>query len=83
MNRFDQIGKVLLVGALAYLGLYGFGLVMGVYTPGEVPYFTIPAVLMAAGCTLHALLRRRALKRYGYDREAMREAQQRREERGF
>lgn len=68
---------------LAFLGFYVFGLVMGVYTPGEVLYFTIPAVLAAAAYIVHIILYRRTVKAYGYDREAMHDAQRLRETRGF
>jgi hypothetical protein len=43
----------------AYLGFYVFGLVMGVYSPGDVPYFTIPAVVFAVGLVVLAVVGRR------------------------
>ena len=46
MSKSDRVSTVITLGIFAYLGFYAFGLVMGVYSPGDVPYFTIPAVLM-------------------------------------
>jgi hypothetical protein len=48
MKQRDRISTFLILSAAVYLGFYIFGLVMGVYSPGEVPYFTIPALVMAA-----------------------------------
>jgi hypothetical protein len=48
MSKSDRLSTAITLGIFAYLGFYVFGLVMGVYSPGDVPYFTIPALVFVA-----------------------------------
>ena len=47
MDLSNRLSTFLTLAMMVFLGFYIFGLVMGVYTPGEVLYFTIPAILFA------------------------------------
>jgi len=47
MELRDRLSTFFTLAMLAFLGFYVFGLVLGVYAPGDVPYFTIPAVVFA------------------------------------
>jgi hypothetical protein len=60
MNRRDRLVTAFWLAVLAYLGFYVFGLVMGVYAPGDVLYFTIPAGVLACALVLHVIRSRRA-----------------------
>ncbi|HEX2467575.1 MAG TPA: hypothetical protein VHJ54_05155 [Solirubrobacterales bacterium] len=82
MNLHDRLETILWLAVLAYLGFYVFGLIMGVYSPGEVLYFTIPAAVLACAYVVHAIRSRRAARDRGDD-ESLREAQRLRETRGF
>ena len=81
MNLSDRLSTALSLGALAYLGFYIFGLIMGIYSPGEVIGFTIGAAAAAAFYVLQVIRGRRASAEPS--EEAMREAHRLREERGF
>jgi hypothetical protein len=82
MTRKDRLMTVFWLAILAYLGFYVFGLIMGVYSAGEVAYFTIPAAILAVAYLVHVFRSRRASDREGYD-ELVRESQRLRETRGF
>jgi hypothetical protein len=82
MTLADRVWTGFWLGVLTYLGFYVFGLVMGVYTPSEVPYFTIPAAVLAALYLVHATRGRRAASGGGDD-ETARLAHRLREGRGF
>jgi hypothetical protein len=81
MNLSDRLPTALSLGALAYLGFCMFGLIMGIYSPGEVIGFTVGAAAAAAFYVLQVIRRRRASAEPC--EEAMREAHRMREERGF
>ncbi len=78
-----SIARLVLLVGLAYLGFYVFGLVMGVFSPGEVVGFTVVAVAVICVTAVHALRMRRAAE----DRETrsaeLRELHRLRERRGF
>jgi threonine/homoserine efflux transporter RhtA len=80
MSFSDRLSTALSLGALAYLGFYIFGLIMGIYSPGEVIGFTIGAAA-AAFYVVQVIRGRRASAESS--EEAMREAHRLREERGF
>jgi hypothetical protein len=74
--------KVLLLVALAYLGFYVYGLIMGVFSPGEMLGFTAVAVVCAAAGILHGIRIRRAMA--GPDRNRItHDLQKYREKRGW
>lgn len=60
MNRRDRLVTAFWLAVLAYLGFYVFGVVMGVYAPGDVLYFTIPAGVLACALVVHVIRSRRA-----------------------
>jgi heme exporter protein D len=82
MKRNDRLMTAFWLAVLAFLGFYVFGLIMGVYSPGEVLYFTIPAAVLAILYVVHVVRSRRAINRGKYD-EVIRESQRLRERRGF
>jgi hypothetical protein len=41
------------LAGLGFLGFYLFGLIMGVYSATEVPYFTIPAGVVAVAFAIY------------------------------
>jgi hypothetical protein len=49
-NRFST---GLCLAGLGFLGFYLFGLIMGVYSATEVPYFTIPAGVIAVAFAIY------------------------------
>ena len=59
MSVNDRLSTIITLAASVYLGFYVFGLVMGVYSPGEVPYFTIPALLLVGVLAVLAVAGRR------------------------
>lgn len=76
---------VVQLGALGYLVLYGFGLVMGAYSPGELIGFTLVgatalALLLVVGYRRHRALADESDAEHA---ELMREAHDMREKRGF
>jgi hypothetical protein len=82
MKRNDRLMTAFWLAVLAFLGFYVFGLIMGVYSPGEVLYFTIPAAILAVLYVVHAVRSRHAKNRSADD-EVIRESQRLRERRGF
>jgi len=81
MSTQDRLVTAAWLGVLAFLGFYVFGLVMGVYAPGEVLYFTIPAVVLAALYAVHMVRARRAAR--NMSDESRRKARRQSEARGF
>jgi hypothetical protein len=76
------VGRVVLLVALGYLGFYVYGLVLGVFSPGEMIGFSAGAVLCAGAGVVHGIRIRRALS--GPDRNRItRELQRFRETRGW
>lgn len=86
MNRRDRLVTAFWLAVLAYLGFYVFGIVMRVYAPGDVLYFTIPAGLFACALVVHAIRSRRAASARAAaraDEEFARAEHRLREERGW
>ena len=81
MEFRDRLTQILWLAMLTYLGFYVFGLVMGVYAPGDVPYLTIPAILFAVAVVVQAVAARRAGAEAQDD--VTRETRHLRETRGF
>ncbi len=82
MKLLDNLGRVLLLVALAYLGFYVYGLIMGVFSPGEMIGFTVGAVACVIAGVVHGIRIRRAMK--GPDRARItHQLQKYRETRGW
>ena len=82
-NRFWHGARVLLLlAALAYLGFYFYGLVMGVFSPLELVGFTIAAAAMIAAILLISVRARLGVETDATDDDA-RKARSLRERRGF
>jgi len=75
--------RLALLAALAYLGFYVYGVVMGVFSPFELIGFTILALVFAAAFIVHVVRFRRAMRTPGEHEALMREAHVYRERRGF
>jgi hypothetical protein len=82
MTVRDRLPTFLFLSVAVYLGFYVFGLVMGVYSPGEVWYFSIPAVGMAAFLVV-AIYRERRARRAPAADPVTQAAHRLRETRGF
>ena len=74
---------IALLAALAYLGFYFFGLIMGVFSPLELAGFTIAAAVMVVGIVAISLRARFAKSEAELTDEEARKAQSLRERRGF
>jgi hypothetical protein len=83
MTSFGNLTRLALLVALAYLGFYVYGLIMGVFSPFELLGFTILAVVFAAAFIVHMIRLRRAMRTPGAHEALMREAHVYRERRGF
>lgn len=68
--------------ALGYLGLYVYGLVMGVFSPGEMVGFTVVAVVIAVLYAVRVIRVRRAMRDHNHD-ELMKGVHHSRETMGF
>jgi hypothetical protein len=82
MSSRTRLTNFVILSAGVYLGFYVFGLVMGVFSPGEVPYFTIPAFVAVAMVIVAVVWRRRASSKTE-DEGVTRAARHFRETRGF
>jgi hypothetical protein len=82
MNTNKRLSTWLALGVCAYLGFYVFGLIMGVFSPGEVPYFTIPAVLFVVLGIVQFVRTRRKATQAASD-PLTRQSRHLRETRGF
>ncbi len=83
MTASKHLSTWIILALGAYLGFYVFGLVMGAYSPGDVPYFTIPAAIFAALLIVMVVASRRSGGRRPTDDPLSREARYQRETRGF
>lgn len=82
MTHRSRLSTGFWLAGLTFLGFYVFGLIMGVYSPGEVLYFTIPAAVFAVAYLVHIIRNGRQIAAGGDD-EAVRESRHWRERRGF
>ena len=73
----------MLLAALAYLGFYVFGLVMGVFSPFEIVALTVVAALAIAGIAMVWLRERLRRDPSAELEEAATQARFERERRGF
>lgn len=83
MTFLGNLSRLALLGALAFLGFYVYGLVMGVFSPFELVGFTVLAVVFAFAFAVHMVRIRRAMKTPGQHEAIMRQAHVYREQRGF
>ena len=81
--RRDRVDRLITLGALAYLGFWVFGLLMGVFSFWEVPILTILAGVMVVIAAIHAYRVRRSLADPETGPEIKRDMQRQRTERGF
>jgi hypothetical protein len=82
MNLMGLASKLLLLAAFAYLGFYVYGVVLGVFSPGEMIGFTIIAGICVVAGVVHAIRIRRAMR--GPDRDRItHDLQKHRETRGW
>jgi hypothetical protein len=83
--RLSTISRLVLLVGFAYLGFYVFGIVMDVFAPGEIPLFTVIALVVVVAGVVHLLRGRRAVEEEDPEdrRERMREQHDLRERRGF
>jgi hypothetical protein len=81
--RRERLNRLIALGALAYLGFWVFGLVMGVFSFWEVPVLTILAGVMVLIALWYHLLVRRTLRDPETGPAAEREMHKQRTERGF
>jgi membrane protein DedA with SNARE-associated domain len=82
MNVIGRLSTLLWLGVLGYLGFYGYGLVMGVFSPGELIGFTVVAIALAAMYIVRAVRVQRAMRDHRHD-ALMRGVHRMRETRGF
>jgi hypothetical protein len=83
MKYVPTLSRLLLLGGLVYLGFYGFGLVMGVFAPGEMIGFTIVAALIVVAYAVHAIRLNRRAEDPAERAAIMRELHDQQERRGF
>ena len=70
--------------ALGYLGLYLYGLFLGVFSPGELIGFTLLAIAIAVAFAVHVVRYRWEMARFGgADDPLTRKVRRGRETRGF
>ena len=77
------LARLLLLGGLAFLGLYVYGLVMSVFDPLEIVGFTVLAVGVIAAYAVHVFRLRRAMQDPAQRHKLTHEMSQQRERRGF
>jgi hypothetical protein len=83
MTLVGTLSRLGLLVALGYLGFYGYGLVMGVFSPFELMGFTVLAIGAAVAFIVYSLHLRRAMRTPGEHEALMRQAHYYRERRGF
>lgn len=83
MRWSGTLSRLALLLALAYLGFYVYGLILGVFSPVELWGFTILALVFTAAFIVHIVRLRRAMRTPGAHEKLMREAHVYRERRGF
>lgn len=83
MTYLGTLGRLAVLAALAYLGFYVYGLMMGVFTPMEMVGFTAVAALCLAVFAAYSVRYRRAMKNPRQQAAMMRQAHVYRERRGF
>ena len=82
MRLLERFSRLFLLGGFAFLGFYVYGLVMSVFSPGEMVGFTILAVVFAVAGVIHFIRFRRVMQGPEKDR-ITHELQLLKEKRGF
>ena len=82
MDALSTMSRLVLLGGLVFLGFYVFGLIMGVFAPGEMVLFSAIAVGVVVVYAIHAVRLRRPMDE-DEERALRRELSQQRERRGF
>jgi hypothetical protein len=77
------LARLLLLGGLAFLGLYVYGLVMSAFDPLEIVGFTVLAVGVIAAYAVHVFRLKRLMQDPQQRHELTRELARQRERRGF
>jgi hypothetical protein len=83
VSRSETIKLLVPLLAAVYLGFYVFGLVMGVFGPGEIAWLSIVAAVCALGLVVYWLARRRGIDPIPASSPAARTARSAREKRGW
>ncbi len=83
MNLSSRLSTGLWLAGLVFLGFYVFGLIMGVYSPGEVLYFTVPAAVLTVAAVAYLIWGRRSTAARADEDETIRDSRRLREGRGF
>ncbi len=82
INRLKVAARLL---AAAYLGFYVYGIILGVFSPVEIPLFTVVALVLSAFLVIYSLRVARSYRARKNDPndEMMRELHALKERRGF
>jgi hypothetical protein len=82
MDVLSAISRFVLLAGLAFLGFYVFGLIMGVFAPGQIIAFSIIALVVVVTFAVHVIRMRRPMDAQ-QRREMRRELNSQKERRGF
>jgi hypothetical protein len=82
MDALGTMSRLVLLAGLVFLGFYVFGVIMGVFAPGEMVLFSVIAVGVVVTYAIHAVRLRRPMDE-DEERALRRELSQQRERRGF
>ena len=83
ITKLPEISSLVLLIGFAYLGFYVFGIVMGVFGPGEIPLFSVIAMVVVVAGVVHFVRRRKAIEDPEERHERLHEQHDMRERRGF
>lgn len=83
MKFAPTLSRLLLLCGLIFLGFYVYGLVMGVFSPGEMVGFSVIALGVSAAFAIHVIRLRRATDDPSERTAIMRDLHDQRERRGF
>jgi hypothetical protein len=71
MTLLSSFGRLVLLAGLGFLGFYVYGVVMGVFSPGEMIGFAVLAIIFSAAFVVHVVRVRRAIRTPGQHEELM------------
>ena len=83
MRFAPMLSRLVLLCGLVFLGLYCYGLVMSVFSPGEMVLFTAIAVGVVVAYAIHAIRLKRRVEDPSERAAIMRDLHDQRERRGF
>ena len=83
MNPTGTPMRLIILAGLAYLGFYVYGLVMGVFSPGEMVGFSIVAGAIVIAVGLYGIWLRRANVDPAEEARVMRDLHDQQQRRGF